>query len=257
MDALRQGFRYPTAKKSAVAGRDGRARSPAGFAIQVIRFENRSPFFCMNWFVHTIRFALVHWGYLALGAGLLAEDAGVPVPGETTLMLAAFLAHKTGRLSIGWVIVVGIIAAILGDNLGFLIGRWIGPRFLGWLTRKFHIGEEIAVARDQIEHHGGATVFWARYIFGLRTICGPVAGALDMQWRWFFICNALGGVTWVTAIAMIGYGFAGEFHSFLGYLEKASWGVAGAIFAVGYLLWRRAKRRYHDRVEAGTVSGSR
>lgn len=205
----------------------------------------------MHWFVNTIRYALVHWGYMALGAGLLAEDAGVPVPGETTLMLAAFLAHKSGKLSIEWVIVVGIAAAIAGDNLGFLIGRWLGPRFLNWLSRKFHMGDDVAVARDQIQRHGAATVFWARYIFGLRTIAGPVAGALDMKWKRFFVYNALGGITWVTAIAMIGYSFASEFHSFLGYLEKASWGIAGGVFLIGYLMWRRLKKRYRERHQSG------
>lgn len=205
----------------------------------------------MHWFVSTIRYALVHWGYLALSAGLLAEDAGIPVPGETTLMLAAFLAHKSGQLNIWVIVAVGTVAAMLGDNLGYLLGRWLGPRFLNWLSRKFHLSDDVEVARDQIKRHGGATVFWARFIFGLRTIAGPVAGALEMKWKRFFVFNALGAAAWVTAISFIGYSFANEFNSFLGYLEKASWGIAGAVFVIGYLLWRRLKKRYRERKQGG------
>ena len=81
----------------------------------------------MNWLADTVQHALVHWGYLALAAALLGEDAGVPLPGETTLMLSSFLSHKTNELNLGLLIVVGILAAILGDNLGFFVGRWLGP----------------------------------------------------------------------------------------------------------------------------------
>ena len=199
----------------------------------------------MHWIAHMVRMALVHWGYLALAGGLLGEDAGIPLPGETILMLASFTAHKTGQLSITWVIVIGIAAAIVGDNLGFFLGRWLGPRLLNWLRRKFHMDEDVDVAKDQIKRHGGATVFWARYIFGLRTITGPVAGALGMDWKRFLVFNALGAATWVTAISLTGYGFATQFHSLLGYFEKASWGISGGVFLIGYLIWRGKKKEYH------------
>lgn len=204
----------------------------------------------MNWLAHVVRHALLHWGYLALVAGLLGEDAGLPLPGETILMFASFLCHKTNHLSLALIIVAGIAAAVTGDNLGFLAGRWLGPRLLGWLRNKFHLGDDIAIASDQVRRHGPATIFWARYIFGLRTIAGPVAGALDMRWRTFLMFNVLGAATWVTTIALIGYAFANEFNSLLSYFEKGSWAISLGILAVGYVVWRRRKKEFRERAHA-------
>lgn len=202
----------------------------------------------MNWLYHIVRYALVHWGYLAVVVGLLGENTGLPLPGETVLMFASFLARKTSHLQLQWVIVSGIGAAILGDNLGFLMGRWLGPHLLNWMKKAFPLEDDIATARDQIQHHGPATVFWARYIFGLRTITGPVAGVLGMRWKTFLLYNALGAVSWVTAISVCGYEFANKFHTLLGFFEKASWIIEVAIFIIGYVLWRRKKKRVAQRM---------
>lgn len=193
-----------------------------------------------------VRIALERWGYLALAAGLLGEDAGVPIPGETVLMFSSFISHKSQALDLWAIILVGTAAAITGDNIGFWLGRKLGPRLLRWSRKKLHMGDDIDVAKDQIKRHGAATVFWARYIFGLRTITGPVAGALDMEWRRFLLYNALGAGTWVTAISVAGYLFADEFQSLLGYFEKGSWAVSGGVFLVGYILWRRKKKEFHE-----------
>lgn len=202
----------------------------------------------MNWLYHIIRDALLHWGYLAVIAGLLGENAGLPLPGETVLMFASFLAHKTSQLQLGWVIAAGIGAAVAGDNLGFFVGTWLGTPFLRWLERTFGLTDDITTAREQIRRHGPATVFWARYIFGLRTITGPVAGAFGMEWRQFLLYNVLGAASWVTLIALCGYLFANEFQTLLGFFEKASWIIGVGLFALGYVLWRRRKRRVLRRV---------
>ena len=204
----------------------------------------------MNWIYHAVRHVLVHWGYWAVIAGLLAEDAGLPMPGETVLMFASFLAHKTAHLQLGWVIVAGIGAAILGDNLGFWIGRGLGPHFLRWLEKHFGLQQDIEAARDQIQRHGATTVFWARYIFGLRTIAGPVAGALGMKWKKFLLFNALGAATWVTLIAVTGYVFADEFQTLLGFFEKASWALGVGVFVIGYIIWRRKKKHFEERTNS-------
>ena len=204
----------------------------------------------MEWLAHVVTYVLVLWGYLALAAGLLGENAGLPLPGETILMYSSFLAHKAKELNIIFVILVGIAAAVTGDNIGFFAGKFFGPRLLNWLKRRFHMDEDIAAAEDQIHRHGPATVFWARYVFGLRTIAGPVAGALHMEWRTFLIANVLGAASWVTTIAMSGYLFANTFQSLAGYIEKVSWAITGSIFAVGYVLWRRKKKRMRERKQA-------
>lgn len=200
----------------------------------------------MEWIAKIVQNALIHWGYIALAGGLLGEDAGLPLPGETVLILASFLARKSSHLSLAIIIPVGIAAAVLGDNFGFWIGRRLGPHLLRWLKDKLKMGEEVEVAEHQIRRHGGATVFWARYIVGLRTIAGPVAGALGMTWKRFLLFNVLGACTWVTFTAMVGFVFAKGFHSFLGYFEKGSWAISGGIFAIGYFLWRREKKLYRE-----------
>lgn len=204
----------------------------------------------MEWLAHVVRYVLVRWGYLALAGGLLGENAGLPLPGETVLMYSSFLAHKAKSLNIIVVIAVGITAAVVGDNLGFLAGKHFGPRLLDWLKRHFDLEEDIAAAEDQIHRHGPSTVFWARYVFGLRTITGPVAGALHMKWKKFLLANALGAASWVTTISMSGYLFANKFHSLAGYIEKVSWGITGGIFVVGYLLWRKKKKHMRERHRA-------
>lgn len=208
----------------------------------------------MGWLANTIQQALVHWGYLALIVGVFGEDAGLPLPGETVLMLAAFLAHKTHQLSLPLLIVIGIAAAVMGDNLGFWAGRKLGPRVLRWVLAKFNMEDDLTAAKDQIRRHGAATVFWARFVFGLRTVAGPVAGALGMEWKKFLLANALGAAAWVTAIAMVGYAFAHEFNSLLDMFEKASWALAAAVAGVGYLLWRRAKKQALARKQSGESS---
>ena len=196
----------------------------------------------MNGFEHVVRSILDQWGYIAIFGALLGENAGLPLPGETILVLASFLAHKGTSLDIQWVILVGIAAAVIGDNIGFLVGRCYGSRFLRWLRKKFHIDEDIDVARYQIRHHGRATVFWARYIFGLRTVTGPVAGALEMKWKEFLLFNFLGAATWVTTISLSVYEFANVFQSLMGFIEKLSWVIAVVVTTVGFTLWRKKKK---------------
>ncbi len=204
----------------------------------------------MHWLYHIIRYTLVHWGYWAVLAGLLGENAGIPLPGETVLMFASFLAHKHTGLKIEWVIVVGTAASILGDNLGFLLGHHLGRRLIRWMKKLFHMDDaDIGAAKDQMKRHGAATVFWARYIFGLRTVAGPLAGMLGMEWKEFLLFNALGAATWVTSMSLVGFLFANQFDTLLGYFEKASWIMAAGLFTLGYLLWRRQKKKYKEREE--------
>lgn len=204
----------------------------------------------MHWIYHIIRYTLTHWGYWAVLAGLLGENAGLPVPGETVLMFASFLSHKSTDLQLMWVIATGTAAAIMGDNLGFLLGRKLGTRLIRWMKKIFHLDDtDIGAAKNQIRCHGGATVFWARYIFGLRTVAGPLAGVLGMEWKKFILFNALGAATWVTSMALIGYTFADQFETLLGFFEKASWTMAAGLFVLGYFLWRKKKKHFKERHE--------
>jgi membrane-associated protein len=202
----------------------------------------------MHWIYDMIRGLLTSWGYWAVLLALLGESAGLPIPGETTLMFASFLAHKGTGLHIYWVIVTGIGAAVFGDNFGFFLGRKFGRTFIRWAKKLFRLDDEdVNAARDLIHRHGGRTIFFSRFIFGLRTIAGPLAGSLDMRWPRFLKYNVLGAATWVMAMSFTGYGFANEFETLLGYIEKASWAFAAGLFLFGYIVWRRQKAKFEAR----------
>ena len=185
-----------------------------------------------------------HLGYPLLVAVVAAESMGVPLPGETALILGG-LAASEGRLSIVLVIVLGAAAAIVGDNIGFQIGRR-GGRVL--LERPGRFYEErqrvLAVGDPFFERHGPKAVFFGRWIAGLRVWASWLAGASVMSWRSFLVWNALGGITWSTTVALAAYyGGKGVEHVLAqigtyGLIAAALLVVAGAL-----VLWRRHAAR--------------
>lgn len=162
-------------------------------------------------------------------------------------MFASFLSHKTSQLSLLWVIVVGTFASTFGDNIGFWLGRHFGETFISWMKKIFRLDDDdIGAAKRLVNRHGPMTVFFARFIFGLRTITGPLTGTLGMEWKKFTIFNFLGAAAWVTSMACLGYLFSNTFETLLDYFEKASWGIAGVLFLTGYLIWRHYKKKYKE-----------
>jgi membrane protein DedA with SNARE-associated domain len=195
-----------------------------------------------------VRSWVVNWGYLAIAANLIGEDMGLPVPGETALMFSSFLANKGTNLELYYIIPIGIVACTLGDNIGFWIGQSHGSTLIRWVKKIFRQkDEDIAAAKDLIRRHGKRSVFWARFVFGFRTINGPFAGMLGMEWKDFLVYNFLGATAWVTAIAVLGYLISNEFQSLLGYAEKGSWAISGALFLLAYLAWWRYKKHFRER----------
>jgi membrane protein DedA with SNARE-associated domain len=144
-------------------------------------------------------------GYPLLFGLILAESGGVPVPGETALITAAALAGQ-GKLSIGLVIPIAVCAAILGDNLGYLVGRRFGRGLLerpGVLVAHRH--RVLALADPFFARHGPKTVFFGRWILGLRTWAAWLAGASRMHWRSFAVWNAAGAVSWASTVGLVAY----------------------------------------------------
>jgi membrane protein DedA with SNARE-associated domain len=148
------------------------------------------------------------YGYTVVFVGVFLENTGLPVPGETALLAGAAMAHF-GRLSLGWVIVTAIVAATLGDNLGFVIGRRYGRGLVerhGWrigLTRP-----RLAQFDRFFVRHGARTVFIARFITGLRVFGAVLAGASGLPWLKFLFYNAAGAIVWSIAVATAGYTLA-------------------------------------------------
>ncbi len=159
-----------------------------------------------------LRSAVAHYGYWAVAVALLVENAGIPVPGETILLLASFLAYSQHELSLPWIIVVATMAATLGDNLGFALGHYGGRSLLMRYQRVFRIQDEtVARAEGLFARFGAPTVFFARFVFGMRILAGPLAGVLRMPWRKFLAFNFLGAGLWVTVISAVGYLFGQHF----------------------------------------------
>ena len=213
----------------------------------------------MHWIVETVRHFLIAWGYWAIVVGLVAEDAGVPLPGETILVFASFLAYKDHELQIVWIIVTGIAAAVAGDNIGYWIGRKGGRALLEKWGRIFHINkDDISAGEDLLKRKGARTIFFARFIWGLRMIAGPVAGTLRMNWWTFLLFNFLGATAWVTAIALLGYAFASQFSTLLGFFKKADIAIMVAVGALGFYFWHRHKKRQKQKKqEHGAEEDSR
>jgi len=194
-----------------------------------------------------LRNAVVHYGYWAVAVALLLENAGVPVPGETVLLLASFLAYSEHELQLPWIIVVATIAATIGDNLGFALGYYGGRPVLARYQAFFRIQDAtITRGEDMFARYGAVTVFFARFVFGLRIIAGPLAGVLRMPWRRFGIFNFLGAGVWVTVIAGAGYLFGQHWHRLERIIKRFDLAVAIVVLlALGFWWWR--KRRANHR----------
>lgn len=152
-------------------------------------------------------------GYWTVALVLLLENAGIPLPGETTLMFAAFLAFSERHLTLWGIILVGIVACTIGDNLGYWIGYHGGRPLLDHQRRIFRVSEEhLRRGENFFQRFGSFTVFFARFIFGMRILTGPLAGVLKMPWRKFFLCNFLGATLWVSVVGCLGYFFGSRWE---------------------------------------------
>lgn len=178
------------------------------------------------------------------------ETMGIPVPGETALITAGIVASR-GHLSIEAVIAVAAAAAILGDNVGFALGRRLGRRALtapGPLLH--HRRRVIAVGEPFFDRHGPKAVFLGRWVTGLRITAAWMAGVTRMSWPTFLFWNALGGVAWAASIGLLAY-FVG--HSAEKFIHLAGIGGAVVVLLAGVALWfvlRLRRRRAEALVEA-------
>jgi membrane protein DedA with SNARE-associated domain len=145
------------------------------------------------------------YGYLAVGGLLFLEDFGIPVPGETILIAAAVYAGA-GQLNIVVVVLIGFLAALAGDNVGFAIGHFGGRALVLRFGRYVFLTEtRLDKAEGFFTRHGGKVVTIARFVEGLRQANGIVAGLAKMPWRRFLLFNALGAAIWVGTWSAVGY----------------------------------------------------
>jgi membrane protein DedA with SNARE-associated domain len=148
---------------------------------------------------------LDHYGYLAIAVVVGLEGFGVPLPGQTILVVAAVYAGA-GKLNIVAVALIGIVAATMGDNIGYLIGRAGGRRLLMRFGRYLFITpERLEKGEEFFERHGGKVVAVARFFDGLRQVNGIIAGSVGMPWPKFLLFNAVGATLWVGLWTGLGY----------------------------------------------------
>jgi membrane protein DedA with SNARE-associated domain len=171
------------------------------------------------------------------------ESSGVPVPGETGLVTAGILAAQ-GHFSIVWVIVIAAAAAIVGDNIGYWIGRKGGHRLLDkWEWTRRLRDRFVPPAERFFERHGGKTIFFARFVGVLRVAGAWIAGISRMSWWRFLAWNAAGGICWAILFALVSF-YAGDAAAHA--IER--WGLIGggvavaiavAVLVAGHLVSRR------------------
>ncbi len=198
--------------------------------------------------LHTLEPTLNHYGYLAVAGLVLLEDFGVPVPGETILILGAVYAG-TGRLNIVLVGLLGFAGAVVGDNIGFAIGHFGGRPLVESYGRYVLLTpDRLDKATAFFERHGGKIITIARFIEGLRQANGIIAGISGLHWARFLAFNAIGAALWVAVWASVGY-FSGShinaiYHEATRYSTYLA--IAVGVLVLGYLarrLWRRRAAR--------------
>jgi membrane protein DedA with SNARE-associated domain len=156
-------------------------------------------------FLNAVAPYLEHYSYWAVLLLVMLEDFGIPVPGETVLIAAAIFAGA-GRLNVVLVGLIGFVAAVIGDNIGFAIGHFGGRALaLRWGRYVFLTEERLTKAEYFFDHNGARIIVVARFIEGLRQANGIIAGISGMHWRRFLIFNALGAALWVGTWVSLGY----------------------------------------------------
>jgi membrane protein DedA with SNARE-associated domain len=206
--------------------------------------------------LHSLEPALNSAGYLAVAGFVFLEDFGVPVPGETILILGAVYAG-TGRLSVWLVGLIGFAAAVLGDNVGFAIGHF-GGRALAerWGRYIFLTPERLDRAAGFFDRHGGKVIVIARFVEGLRQANGIIAGITGMHWTRFLPFNALGAALWVATWVSVGYFSGNHINSIYNTATKYElyFGIAVGLLLVAFIahrVWRWRKGRREQPAKTG------
>ncbi|WP_409184442.1 DedA family protein [Amycolatopsis sp. VS8301801F10] len=194
--------------------------------------------------------------YLLVGLVVMVESLGIPLPGEIVLVSAALLASSHSGLNPLWIGVLASAGAIIGDSIGYLIGKKGGKRLFAWAGRKFpkHFGpDHIASAERMFHKRGMWAVFFGRFVAVLRILAGPLAGSLNMHYPRFLIANALGGIVWAGGTTALIY--------YLGvvadkWLKGFQWAGLGAALVIGVVVTLVLKKRMARNATASSATSA-
>ena len=191
------------------------------------------------------------YGYLAVLLLVGAESLGIPVPGETALIVAGAYAGHTHRLSPWLVFVIAVAAAIIGDNIGFWIGDRYGYRLIRTFGHRVWLDErKIKMARYVFDTHGPKVVFLGRFISILRTYAAFLAGSSRMRWSRFLPANAAGGIVWAGLFTLIAYLAGNALTRLSGRIDVVIGSAAILLVAVALIVMGRKTNRLALRAEA-------
>jgi membrane protein DedA with SNARE-associated domain len=182
--------------------------------------------------------------YLVVALVIGVESMGVPLPGETTLIAAALLASQH-NLNIVFVIAAAAAGAIVGDSIGYFIGRKAGRGLFERLGRRSHhfSDERIVKAEKYFHRYGVWTVFFGRFVALLRIFAGPMAGMLRMHYPRFLAANAAGGIAWSATIGVVAYKIGDNADKIFGKVSVWALVVIAVALVTAYAVYKIRKRR--------------
>jgi undecaprenyl-diphosphatase len=184
------------------------------------------------------------YGYMIVFFGVMLENAGVPLPGETILLAAGFFAAQ-GHFSILLVILIATAGAIIGDNLGYLAGQRLGRPFINRYGRYvFLTPQRVGAGERFFARHGDRAILTARFVTGLRVFAAFFAGMSHMRWRTFFVYNSVGALLWATTISLVGFFFGGSWNLIEKWVGRAGLFIFAIVAISGAIaLLRRWQQR--------------
>ena len=197
--------------------------------------------------MHGLDHLFSEYGYAVVGLGVMLEATGLPLPGESLMIAAALYAAATHRLDILVIVPVAAVGAIVGDQIGYFIGRSIGFRVLARFGRRIGLSEErLELGRYLFRRYGGRVVFLGRFVAVLRTFVALLAGANQMAWHSFLVWNALGGIGWTSLYGFGAYLLGDAFKRVSGPVGIAMAVVVVAALVAGVVFVKRNERRLLD-----------
>jgi len=205
--------------------------------------------------LHHLTDLLHDYGYGLVGVVVGLEAMGLPLPGESLVIAAALYAGSTHELSIPFVVAAAAAGAIIGDNIGYLIGRVVGLRLLRRYGSYVLLPpERLEVGRRLFAKHGGKVVLFGRFVAILRTLAALLAGANGMSWPRFLLANAVGGIAWACLYGFGAYALGHAITRVQGPLGIAAVVIAIVVIAATVIYTRRKERRLAEAHEASKAA---
>lgn len=202
--------------------------------------------------LETIQEVAHQYGYGAVFLGILIENTGIPIPGETITLVGGFLAGS-GELNYWYVLGSAIAGAVLGDNCGYWIGLYGGWSLLTRLGRIFRIQEEqLLEVKTKFSQNAAQAVFLGRFVALLRIFAGPLAGIAQMPYGQFFLYNLAGAATWASVMVSLSY-FVGRvvpLNQLITWVTE--FGLVALVVVISWIvipLWLESRKKYAKQLE--------